>query len=171
MCLVIDLRDVHGSIREVVGAGNEETVGNLLWRRVAIVLDVLSLGPDKVRVEIGNLGNIGMGTLAVVALVVVVCENLPVVVTLHLPGVVKLIVLKVVLLEAGLRVDALKVFVPRNLGRIFAIKVDPDEALVVNVDVDREKTVLGNVKITDVLEARRIGEVAVEIIGPAVLLG
>lgn len=89
-------RDVGGSVGEVVCDSDAETTVNLILSLGTKVLDVLLLSLDPVRVEVGDGGDIRVSDLAVIALVVVVGKDLPVVVTLHLPDVVEVVVLKVV---------------------------------------------------------------------------
>ncbi len=98
--------------------------------------DLVVFRLDVVRVQVGDSRDIRVRDLTVVALVVVVCEDLPVELALHVPGVVKGVVLEVVELVAGLRVDALKVVFPGDLGLLASVQVDPDETIAVNVDVD-----------------------------------
>ena len=79
-----------------------------------------------------------MSGLAVVALVVVVGRNLPVVVGIDGPHVVEVIVSEVKVLETLLLVDTVEVFLPGDLGLGLRVKVDPDEAVDVNANVDGE---------------------------------
>lgn len=105
-----------------------------------------------------------MSGLAVVTLVVVVSEDLPIVVPVHLPGVIKDIVIKVEVFVLLLGIGTLKVILPRNLGRFFGVKVDPDEAIVVNVGVNTEQPVLGFVETLKLLVTRSLCEVTTEAI-------
>lgn len=139
-------RDVGGSIGQVVCDSNAEATVNLILALSTKVLDVLLLSLDPVRVEVGNGGDVRVSDLAVVTLVVVVGEDLPVVVTLHLPDVVEVVVVKVVVREALVGVKVVKVILPGDLGNLGAVHVDPDEATSINLDVDGEKTVLLLVK-------------------------
>lgn len=136
-----NLRDVEGSIWPEVSGGNAESLSNLIFSRSTVVLNVAILRLDVVRVEIGNGGNIGVGNLAVIALVVVIGKNLPVEVTLHIPGVIEIIFIKVVILEARLLIGTFKVIFPGNLRGLGSIQVDPNEAIAVKVHVDRRKLV------------------------------
>lgn len=172
-CLVThrnNLRDVHGRVGEEVGAGNVEPARNLLRFRVSKVLDVAALGLDVVRVEVCNGGNVRVRRLAVIALVVVVRQDLPVVVALHLPRVVKHVVVKVVVFEPRLLVNPFKVVLPRHLGHLTRIHVDPDKPVLVDVDMQREQAVFRLVKILHVLVPGRLGQLAVQPIRPPVIL-
>lgn len=103
------------------------------------MLNVAVLGLDVVGVEVGNGRNVGMGNLAVIALVVVVGEDLPVELALHVPCVVKDIVLEIVVLESRLLIDTVKVVLPGYLRRLATIQVDPDEAVLVDMRVNRRE--------------------------------
>lgn len=93
------------------------------------MLDVAVLGLDIVGVEIGDGRDVGVRDLAVVALVVVVCQDLPVEIARHIPSVIEGVVLEVVLLEPGLLVDALEVVFPGDLGGFAGVQVHPDESV------------------------------------------
>ena len=135
--MIDNLRDVEGSVGPEVGGGNAESLSNLIFSRGTEVLDVAILRLDVVRVEIGNSGNIGVSNLAVIALVVVIGKNLPVEVTLHVPGVIEVIFIKVVVLEARLLIGTFEVIVPGDLRSLRRIQVDPNEAIAVKVHMDR----------------------------------
>jgi hypothetical protein len=66
-------------------------------------------------------------------------------------------------------VNALKIIRPGNLWLGFAIQVDPDKTVVVNMDVYWEETILAFIEIGHVLIARGFGKLAVETIGPAMI--
>ena len=55
---------------------------------------------------------------------------------------------------------------PAHARRLRGFKVDPDEAAVVDVHMDREEAVLGLVKPFDLLEAWGFGQAAVQAIRP-----
>ncbi|KAI6765722.1 hypothetical protein HG530_006792 [Fusarium avenaceum] len=139
-------RDVGGGIGKVVSDSNAESAVNLILSLSTKVLDVRLLCLDPVGVEVGNGGDIRVSNLAVVALVVVVGEDLPVVVTLHLPDVVEVVVVKVVVREALVGIEIVKVILPGDLRDLGTVHVDPDEATGINLDVNGKKTVLGLVK-------------------------
>ena len=134
--------DVERGVGPEVGGGDAEALGDLVGARGAVVLDVAVFGLDVVRVQIGDCGDVGVRDLAVVALVVVVGEDLPVELALHVPGVVEDVVLEVVVFESGLLIDTVKVVFPGDFGDLFGVQVDPDEAVLVNVHVDRRGEVL-----------------------------
>ena len=132
-------RDVERGVGPEVGGGNAEALLDLVLTWGAIMLNVAVLGLDVVGVEIGNCGDVGVSDQAVVALVVVVGQDLPVEVAIHVPSVVEVVVLEVVVLESGLLIDALKVVLPGHLGGLLVIQVDPDKAIAVEVDMDGEE--------------------------------
>lgn len=138
---LVHSRDVAGGIGPEVGGGYAEALVDLVLALGAVMLDVAVLGLDVVGVEVGDGRNIGVGDLAVVALVVVVGQDLPVEVALHIPGVVEVVLLEVVVNESGLLVDTFEVVLPGDLGGLAGIHVDPDEAVAVDVNVDRGEIV------------------------------
>lgn len=69
--------------------------------------------------------------------------------------------------EPTLCVYAFEVLVPRNLGGLGSIKVDPDEAELVNVNVDRKKAILALIESVQVVVFRRFGELAIQTILPS----
>lgn len=140
-------RDIAGGVRPEVCGGYPEALVDLVLTLSAIVLNVAVLGLDVVGVQIGNGRNIRMGNLAVVALIVVVGQNLPVEVTLHVPSVIEVVVVEVVMVEAGLLVDTVKVVLPGNLGGLFGIKVDPDEVVPIDVYMDGGEIVVVKVRL------------------------
>lgn len=135
----IYLRDIERGIRPEVGCGNSEALRDLVGSWGAVMLDVTALGLDIVGIEVGDCGDIGVGDLAVITLIVVVGQNLPIEIALHIPGMVKDVILKVVVLEPGLFIDTVKVIFPGNLGDLASIQIDPDETIPVNVHVDRRE--------------------------------
>lgn len=143
------------------------------------MLDVAVLGLDVVGVQIGDGGDIRVRVLAMVALVVVVGQNLPVEVALLLPRVVEVVVVEVVVVEAGLLVDAVKVILPGYLGGLFGVEVDPDEAVTIDVHMDGGKVLVVKVGLDfalvvlgdDELEASRFVLDPVARVGDAVLVG
>ncbi len=80
------------------------------------------------------------------------------------------VVVEVEVLESFLFVDAAEVGVPRDLWRGFAVEVDPDEAVDVDVYVDGEETVLGFVEAFEFVVFRCLGELSVKTVRPAVVL-
>lgn len=139
-------RDIGRGIGEVICDSDAESAVNLVLSLGTEVLDVRLLCLDPVRVEVGDGGDIRVSDLAVVALVVVVGKDLPVVVALHLPDVIELVVVKVVVGEALMCVKVVKVILPGDLRGLSAVHVDPDEATSINLNVDGEKTILLLVK-------------------------
>lgn len=135
---VIYLRNIKRGIGPEVSNGDPKALLDLLGSRGAVVLDVTGLGFHIVGVKISNCGNIGVGDEAVVALVVVVGQNLPVELSILIPRVVKDVIFEVIIVESGLLIDTIKVVLPGNLGGLASIQVDPDKTVPVNVDMDRE---------------------------------
>ena len=131
------LRDVERGIRPEVGSSDPEALLNLVGSLGTVVLDMAVFGLEIVGVEIGDGRDIGVSDLAVVALIVVIGENLPVEVAFHVPCVVEVVFIEVVVLESRLLVDSVEVVLPSYLGRLASIQVDPDEAVFVNVCVSR----------------------------------
>lgn len=126
--------------------------------------DVSALRLDIVRLKISEGGDIRVSCLAVIALVVVVGQDLPVVGALHLPAVVEYIVVEVKLVVLLLLIGSQEVLLPRDLGHGLGVKVDPDEAVAVDVHVDGEQAVLGLVEARELLISRCLGQVATETI-------
>jgi hypothetical protein len=104
-------------------------LGFLLFGRCLVVLHVALLEFYVVAVDCEERWDVGVGSLAVVALVEVVRCDFPVVVCIKLICVIELILIEVELLKSFLFVRACKGVVPWNFGRLFGIKIDPDETL------------------------------------------
>jgi len=139
---VVRLRDIERGVRPEVCDGNSEALVDLVLSLGTVMLNVSVLGLDVVGVQIGNCGNVGMSDFAVVTLVIVVGQNLPVKVALHVPGMVKVVLLKVVVVKSGLLIDPVKVIFPGNLGSLAGVQVHPDKAVSVHVDVNGVEIVL-----------------------------
>lgn len=92
-----------------------------------------------------------------VAFVVVVRQDLPVIVTCHLPRVIELVIVEVELLTSLLPVDSFEIVVPGDLWLCFAVKIDPDQTMVINMDMDRKETVLCFVKSDELVVSRSLG--------------
>lgn len=82
---------------------------------------------------------------------------------------IKDVVIEVEVFILLLGISASKVILPRHLGRVFGVKVDPDEAIVVNVSVNTEQSILGLVETLKLLVARSLCQVTAEAIGPAMV--
>jgi len=134
---VIYSRYVERGIRPEVSGGDTEPLLNLVLSLSAVMLNVAVLGLDIIGVEVGDFGDIRVGDLAVVTLVVIVRQNLPVKLALHIPGVIECIILEVVVVEPGLFVDTVEVVLPGDLGNLAGVQVDPDETISVNVHMNR----------------------------------
>lgn len=106
---------------------------------------------------------------AVVALVEVIGQDLPVVVTLHAVLMIQLIVLKVGVCKSVLLINGVEVLGPR-LRVIRAVEVDPDEAIAIKLEMDLEKTVLALVETFENVVVGRLGKVAAQTVRPTVVL-
>jgi hypothetical protein len=144
-------RDVEGSVGPEVGGSYPEALLDLIRASGTIVLNVAVLGLDVVGVEVGDSGDIRVGNLAVIALVIVVGQDLPVEFALHIPGVIKLVLLEVVVLESGLLIDSLKVIRPSDLRGLAGIQVDPDEAILVKVNMNGDEVTVESLDISFVV--------------------
>lgn len=134
-------RDIEGRVRPEIRGGYPEPLFNLFRSLGAKVLDVAILGVHIVGVEVGDGWDVRMGDSAVVTLIVIIGKNLPVEVALHVPSVVKDIVFEVVVIEARLFVNAVKVILPSHFGHVSSIQIDPDKAVSVNMEMDWEVVV------------------------------
>lgn len=134
--VAINLRDIEGSVRPEVGGGYPEALLDLILSLGAEMLNMAILGLDVVGVEVCNLGDLRMGDPAVIALVIVVGQNLPVEFAFHIPSVIEEVVLKVVVFESRLLIDPVKVVLPSNLGGLRCVQVHPDEAISVEVHMN-----------------------------------
>ena len=120
------------------------------------------VGEVEIADEVGTLLlNLGGGVAVGVGLI---GKSLPVEAACILLNMVELVILKVE------RAVARSVLIPGNLRLGLSIHVDPDETLVINMDVEREKTVLGSVKARKILVQRSLGKLSVHTVGPAVVL-
>lgn len=155
----------------MIGRCNDQSLVPLLRFCGNIVNDVSTLRLNVVSLQVSHRRDIGVCCLAVIALVIVVSQDLPVIVAVHLPGVVEDIFIEVEVLVLLLGVGAGEVVLPRHLRRFFGVKVDPDEAIVVNVGVDVEKPILGFVEALELLVAGSFCQVAAETVRPAMISG
>lgn len=133
------LCDGEGDVREAVCRANFLTKSFAVLGGVGLVLNVVALGVavDIVGLEVDEAGSeIGVGGGAVVALIEVICEDLPIEGSDEVPGVVELVVIKVELVEAGLLVDVVKSVLPCYLGLLVGVHVDPDETVAINAHVN-----------------------------------
>lgn len=104
-----------------------------------------------------------------ITFIVVVGQNLPVIVACHLPCMVKLVVVKVELLASLLLIYTLEFIIPANFWFGFAIQIDPDEAVVVNVDMDRKEAVLCLIKPGNLIIPWSLGQLAIQSVRPAMI--
>ena len=110
-----------------------------------------------------------MGRLAVVAFVIVVSCNLPIICSVDFPAVVEFIVVPIDPVVPWKHVNPFKIIRPGNLWLRIAIQVDPDKTIAVDVDMYGKETILGLVKIWQILIARGFGKLAIEAIGPTMV--
>lgn len=129
-------RDIAGSVGPEVSSSYPEAPVNLVLALGTVVLNVSVLGFDVVGVQISDGWNVGVRNLAVVAFVVVIGQNLPVEVTLHVPSVIEVVVVEIVVVETRLLVNTVKVVLPGNLGGLLGIKIDPDKAITIDMHMD-----------------------------------
>ena len=161
------LRDHHGRHREVISAGGVEPLFDLLGSRLAMVLNVAGLGVAVKRLQVEEFRDIRMGGRAVVALVEVVGQDLPVVFAVQLIRAHEIVVVEVIGFVPFLLVDILEMLFPRHLRGLLRIQIDPDEAIHIDLDMDSEEAVL--VLVDPVLEAGRFGQFAIQAVGPSVV--
>ena len=143
---------------------------DLILCGLSIMLNVGVLGFNIIGVKIGNAWDVRVRNPAMVTLVEVVGQNLPVVLSVHFPAVVEHVFIEVVVLEPGLLVDTSEVLVPGNLRLFSGVHVDKNKAILVDMDMDGEQVVLGLVEAIEVLVTRSLCEIAVQAIGPSVIL-
>lgn len=169
LCWLVNLRNIKRGVGPKVSGADSQAFFFLLGRGGTIVLYPRTLDVDTVGREVCDGGDVRMGGLAMIALVVVVSCYLPVVGGVDLPDVIEFVLVPLELSKPFLGVGTTEVFLPRYLGLLLAVEVDPDEAVDVNVDVDWEETVLGLVKARDVLVPGGFGELAVQSVRPSVV--
>lgn len=80
---------------------------------------------------------------AMIAFIVIVGSDLPIVWAFQLPAMIEVIVLEVQGSVSLLMVDSCEEIIPRYLWYLFLIKVYPYQTVVVNMDMYRE-VVIGN---------------------------
>lgn len=85
------------------------------------MFDPRTLDFDIVGLQVRNGGNIRVRRFAVVAFVVIVGCDLPVVICIDLPGMIELVILEIEIREPLLGVDPREVVFPGNLWFPFAV--------------------------------------------------
>lgn len=131
--------DCEGDVGKAVCGADLLAESLAIFRCVGLVLDVVALrvAVDVVGLEVDETScEIGVGSCAVVALVEIVREDLPVKRTDKVPGVVELVVIEVELVKPVLLVDVIKSVLPRYLGLLVGVHIDPDESVSVDAHVD-----------------------------------
>lgn len=163
------LRDIVRDVGKVIGWCDSQASLCLLRSCGDIVNNVSTPGLDIVGLEISHRRNVWVSRLAVVAFVVVIGQDLPVVRTLHLPAVIKDVVFKVEFTVLLLLIGTKEVIFPLDLRHGFGIKVDPNETIAVDVHVDGKQAVLGLIKARELLITRCLGQIATQAVRPAVI--
>lgn len=150
----IHLRDRHRRCRVEEGYRTLELrITCLLVVNVMFHISCLRL--DSILRKIRYASNQRMRRRAVVALVVVLHQTLPVCIDIHVPVMVKRVVLrKVEILHAWLLVDLVELVVPVHIRLLAGLKVDPYEAGFISVYVYRKQGMLGFVEIRNCFESR-----------------
>lgn len=105
----------------------------------------------------------------VVALVIVVRQDLPVVRPILIPGVIVDIVIKVEVLVSFLLIDSSVLLLPRDLWSLLAIEVNPYEPVLIDLNMDREQTIAFLLETREFLISGGFGELPVKSIRPAVV--
>lgn len=159
------MRDVG----EVVCWRNSQASLSLFRPRGDIVDNVSTPRLHIVGFQVSDSRNVWVRRLAVVALVVVIGQDLPVIGPLHLPAMVENVVFEVKLLILFLFIGTEEIILPRDLGYSFSIKVDPDEAIAVDVYMNWQQTILGLVKACELLITWCLGQVAAQTVRPAMI--
>lgn len=110
-----------------------------------------------------------MSRLTVKTLVVVVGKHLPVAVSVHGPAMVVSILAEVKTCHTWLSVHAVEFFVPLHSRYLGSIKINPDEPLSVNVNVNRQQPIILLHKIGKFVKVWRLRKFSVQAIRPAVI--
>lgn len=166
----LDLRDCHARIREMVHARDLDlAIVDAGFLSFIVVLQMSSLTFNSVQLNIYQSDRVWMCHFAVKTLVVVVCQRLPIISTFHSPSMVEVVLGEVKAFRALLGVNAFALLIPRDLRYLGGVKVDPDETKLVDVNMNREKSVLIFVKIFYILKIRRLRKSAIETIRPPVI--
>lgn len=145
-----------------------------------------TLGLDGVTVEVGDFGDSGVRGLAVVALyaristspvyfyhtrlfphlVVVLANQLPVVTTVSGPGALVNVLVEVEVFEALLLIGSPVELLPGD-GVLGGIKIDPDEAELIDVSVDGEEAVVLLAEVFNLFKLGGLGQISRETVRPA----
>lgn len=163
------LRDIVRDVREVISWCDSQASLCLLRSCSDIVNNVSTPSLDIVGLKISHRRNVWVSRLAVVAFVVVVGQDLPVVRTVHLPAVIKDVVVKVEFTVLFLLIGTEEVVFPLDLGNGFGIEVDPNETIAVNVYMNGKQAILGLVKACELLISWCLGQVPTQTVRPAMV--
>jgi len=137
---------------------------------------------DIIGFKIGKSRYVWVCSLAMIAFIVVVGGDFPVIGCVNTPAVIIFVIIERIRLKSVLSVDALKVIRPWNFRLFVGIQVKPYlvdmgkrgffflqhsprrtyEAIVVDVHVDWEKTILTPIKSSHILVARSFCKLAIE---------
>lgn len=110
-----------------------------------------------------------MSNSAMVAFIVVVRECFPVIVTVHVPCMVKFVLAEVEFLESLLFVDTFEIFFPGDWIRRI-VEIDPYEAQCINMHMCREQALAFFLEPRDIVELRGFGQFSVEAVRPPMVL-
>lgn len=94
-------------------------------------------------------------------LVVIVDQSLPVIVPIHVPGMVEGVIIHIEVIKSGLLVGTLEIGLPWH-WRFIAVNVDPYKASMVNIDVNLEQTIAIRVESIHILKPRSFCEFTTE---------
>lgn len=165
------IRNSHRSRRkEIRNRALELLIRSTLVDNMVLHISRVRTWLDSVPRDISNAIDKRMTGSAMVALIIILDLELPVRIHVHFPGVVEFV-------AAGREVEPLHSrFAVHRLELVFpfhvwlpGLEIHPDEANVVDVNMDREEGVLGFIKVGDRFEAGRFGEVPLETVGPSVV--
>lgn len=168
LILRLNLRDSHAGIGKIERATYPHSTFWYLVFWLRPVLDMPGFCVDRVKFRVCQIARVRMSCWTMVAFIVVVSQCLPIVITAHLPYVVKAIVFEIEVFEPGLHVNTLKIIVPFDL--FVYIEVYPYKAYGVNMNVDWKKTILQSVEALYLFVSRCFSQLAVQSIGPAMVL-
>ncbi|KAI6774900.1 hypothetical protein HG530_001658 [Fusarium avenaceum] len=132
------------------------------------MLDVATLGIDSISREIRHSSSIWMSGLAVITLVVVVRQGLPVIIAAHAPSMVKVVVFEVERFVSRHFVDVVELGRP-ILRRLGGVQVDPNKPLGINLNMNTKKAVIALVKTLHVIVSRCFGKLSVQTIRPPMI--
>lgn len=110
-----------------------------------------------------------MRNSAMVAFIIVIRKCFPVIVTVHMPCMVKFILAEVEFLESLLCVDTFEIFFPGDWIRR-RVEIDPDEAQCINMHMYRKQNLIFFLEPLDIIELWGFGQFSVEAVRPPMVL-